>query len=414
MIYRRIGVTAAAGGLSRALTVIIPFVVARVFGLGVETDAFFLAAAVVLFWSTSIAVILETAVVTRVVAAPAAAVWKWLAAMGLRFSAVAAVVAVAVLGLSALVPDAWMDPGLRRRAQQLFAELSPLLFLGVWSSLLTGYLNAHRRFGRAAAAPTLIGVSVLGSLFFLSGTLGVHALVVGYLAGESARLVYLWAQCARGPAAAGPDARRKAPPGPQDAGLNLQWISFVLIGLNPVVDRLLASGLAGGSVSALALIERLYLIPGGLMTWAVLPVVTTYWARLAPRERAVRRHILGVLALALAAGAAVAAALALVHGPLLHALFEAPGAPWPHAGSRAFLWLLAGLPFHLCVLALWRAAIILRRPAGPLLGASAGVFVLNLAGDLAVVGSWGLPGLTAVTAATTALYALVLWAVCRL
>ena len=94
------------------------------------------------------------------------------------------------------------------------------------------------------------------------------------------------------------------------------------------------------------------------------------------------------------------------------AIFDVPGAPWPSAGNTAFLLLLPGLPFQLASLALWRAAVVLRRPARLLLAAGAVAFALNLAGDLIVIDRWGLAGLTLVTSLTFLLYCALLWKLC--
>ena len=53
MILRHMGLAAVAGGGARAFTVVVPVFIARAFGIGPETDAFFLAAAIILFWTVS-------------------------------------------------------------------------------------------------------------------------------------------------------------------------------------------------------------------------------------------------------------------------------------------------------------------------------------------------------------------------
>ncbi len=411
MILRHMGLTAVAGGGARAFTVVVPIFIARAFGIGPDTDAFFLAAAIILFWTVSITPVLETNVATVVAQQSAANARRYAIRAGFRISAAAIAVAGMLLSASTAVPESAIDARLLNQVQWLFAELSPMLLLGTWSSVLAGWLNAHRRFVHVAASPVFIGVSVLSCLILFRGTLGVHALVVGYLTGEAARLCYLFAIAAR------TSAGTSSSSGEQSSGitardLNLQWAGAALIALNPLVDRLLAGGLTAGSVSVIELMDRILLIPGGIMAWAILPVLTTYWAGLAWRKEAFTRVFRTTLVVTLCGGVGIAAVLALAHRPMFAAMFDVPGAPWPRVGNTAFLLLLPGLPFQLASLALWRAAVVLRRPARLLLAAGAAAFALNLAGDLLVIDRWGLAGLTLVTSLTFMLYCALLWKLC--
>lgn len=411
MILRHMGLAALAGGGARVFTVAVPIFIARAFGIGPETDAFFLAAAIILFWTVSIAPVLETNIATVVARHPAAIARRHAIGAGLRTSAAAAAVAGVLLAASTAVPESAVDARLLNQVQWLFAELSPVLLLGTWSSILAGWLNAHRRFVPVAASPVFIGISVLSCLILFRGTLGVHALVVGYLAGEAARLCYLLAISA-GTRVAKSSSFGERNSGISSRGLNLQWAGAALIALNPLVDRLLAGGLTAGSVSVIELMDRVLLIPGGIMAWAILPVLTTYWARLAGRKEAFTRNFRFVLVITLCAGAGIAGFLALVHRPMFTVIFDVPGAPWPSVGNTAFLLLLPGLPFQLAGLVLWRAAVVIGCPARLLLAAGTVAFALNLAGDIMVIDRWGLAGLTFVTSLTFMLYCALLWKLC--
>lgn len=412
MLLRQIGVTAMAGGFARVLTFVIPFVVARIFGIGVVTDAFFLAAAIVLFWTVSIAAVVETSVVTRTVGQPAADGRRAAISIGLRFTAIAVVLAALVMATTAFVPASFVAPTLLGEARQVFLVLSPLLVLGVWSCVLGGWLNARRRFGRAALSPVFVGIAVLASMFTLSDSYGIYAVAGGYVAGEAARLGYLLLVCWR----ARPEDAGDRPSGPAIAvgGMGLQWGSFVLIAFNPVVDRIFASGLAPGSISALELIDRVFLLPGGILSWAVLPVLVTHWAGLRDQQSRLRRQLIVAVGGAVLAGTAVALALWPSHGLLFAALFDPASGGWPEAGSRAMAWLLPGLPFQLAALVLWRANVVLQRPPMTLFAISGLAFGVNLVGDALLAEPMGLPGITMVTAVTMLIYAAMLWRSCRI
>lgn len=407
-ILRQISTTAIAGGLARLLTVVIPFAVVRVYGLGPATDAYFLAAAVVLFWTTSMAPVLETGVVAALGRSPAAP-WPTVLRIGGRFSLLAAAVAVAVFAVFALAPAAGLEADMAARARGIFLKFSPLLLLAVWSSLLAGWLNLHRHFAHAAVSPGFVGLGALSLMYLLGSRLGIEALVLGYLVGEALRLLYLGgALRATGTARTAEAAPAAAAPEPL-VGMGAQWGCLVLLALNPVVDRVVAGRLPAGNIAVFEVVERLCLIPTGVMVWAVLPVLTTHLAQLAGEPSGLRRELVRIMRWTFLASAAIAGALALVHRPLLSTLVAGPGAVWPDAGSAAFLWLAAGIPFHAGLLVLWRAAAVLRRPAATFIVLGVAAFSVNLALDLVAVAYWALPGIALASFVTYFCGFLLLW-----
>ena len=79
VLVKRVGRTALIGGLARVLTFAVPVVIVRLNGLGTETDAFFLAAAVVLFWTTTSGAIVEGVAVREANTAARRVSMLWLA-----------------------------------------------------------------------------------------------------------------------------------------------------------------------------------------------------------------------------------------------------------------------------------------------------------------------------------------------
>lgn len=411
---RHITATAVIGTMARLSTVLVPFVAARVYGLGTEMDSFFLAAAVVLFWTMSVSPVLETQTMSEFADDPGGTGWGRILQVGTQFSLVAVGIGAAAALALWLAPDHLVAAVLAERTQLMLLELSPLLVASIWSSLLSGWLNVRHYFRSVALSPLFVGTSALAAILVLPADLGVHALVLGYLVGELMRFLYLLAlvhgthpgKVGLPEPGAGPRTMRRR--GAFDA-MTVQWLSLVLLGLNPIVDRFLAGGLGTGAVSVLALIERLALIPVGFMIWSVLPVVTAKIARAPADRRAVvffSNRLLGIL---LASGTAVALALSAVHGWLLPALFASSKSAWPAYGDQAFLYLMLGLPFQLVHLLLWRVAVILDQPARAFAIVGLAAFVLNLVADLIAMRFLGLPGITLATSLTALVVAAMLW-----
>ncbi len=404
MIARGIAAAVLGGLVARAVTVLIPVMVAHIYTLGVATDAFFLAAAGILFWGTTMGLLLEASIVSRILKCDAAARWALVFHSGVLLSG------FTLLFGGALVAGLWAfpwgaeDTALVSRARLLFVELSPLLILSIWISLFSGWLNADRRFATVAASPALLGVFVLGAMWFLHDRFGVHALVIGYLLGEIARLGFLGISLLRRQPLSGL-SWRGTPTAPYFRNIGLQWVGLALMSGNPLVDRVMAGGLVAGSVSTFELIERIYLIPVGVLGWAVLSVMTTAWS-LAQGEvtrqwQSIRRSV----GMTLLGGAAVALFLGLLHQPLLAGLYAPPGVEiWSQEGERAFLFLVWGLPFQLATLMLWRAAMLNTqldaRMGWRILAIGGFAFTFNALGDFVLRDIWGLAGIAVVTGFT--------------
>jgi len=400
MIVRGILFAASGGLVARSITVLIPVMVAHTYMLGVETDAFFLAAAGILFWSMTMGILLEASIVSRLMDIAKEGRWALIFRTGFLLSVFTLLLGGAFIAAIWIIPWPGEDVALGIQTRLLFVELSPLLLLNVWISLFSGWLNAERRFAIVAGSPAIMGVFVLGSVWFLHDTFAIHALTIGYLLGELFRLGFLGTHLVRyhpfkrqfqGPVAVVPYFQN----------IGLQWIGFSLINGNPLVDRLMASGLAEGSVSRLELIERIYLVPVGILTWAVLSVMTTAWSL--AREEILRQweSIFRSLGILLLGGAGIALVLGLLHHPLLTWLYAPSGEPvWSEEGERAFLFLVWGLPFQLATLMLWRVTVLNRNLGWQVLVIGGLAFLFNATGDYILRDYWGLSGITVVTGFT--------------
>lgn len=158
-------------------------------------------------------------------------------------------------------------------------EILPLLFLISWTATLNGTLNSFKIFWVPALSPLLRGTVVLLAVIFLKGILGIHAVALGFLAGELLRLYvsYLILRrktdfifyIPRGIGAASGSFIRTA---------GYQMASAAIVGLNPLFDRVVASWMGEGSVSLIEYSEKLFFLPATLFTAGLIKVVLSYWS----------------------------------------------------------------------------------------------------------------------------------------
>ena len=175
------------------------------------------------------------------------------------------------------------DPGKTQLTVQLLRLLFPyILFVGI-ASVCMGILNSHRHFLAPALAPILFNVSALFGLFVLAGMwraeMPVWAYSIGVLAGGVLQLaIQIPFMKSRGisfrPDFYWKDARFKRV---------LKLAVPALIGLlaaevNILVDQLIASLLAEGSVAALSYGLRVTQVPQGIfavaLATALLPTLS--------------------------------------------------------------------------------------------------------------------------------------------
>jgi len=161
----------------------------------------------------------------------------------------------------------------------LLLETAPLIILLVWTSILAGTLNAYKKFVFPAISPGFRAIVTVSIIFVLKDIIGVHAIALGYVAGELVRLAIL----------AGVIKRLKL----FKLGLLfkldpklkefLKTSSYRVIGmtagsLNMIIDKTMASWLGSGSVSILHYADRLYVIPVSLLSVGLFPVVLSHWS----------------------------------------------------------------------------------------------------------------------------------------
>jgi len=146
--------------------------------------------------------------------------------------------------------------------------LSPAIF-GV-SGIVMGVLNSYQHFLLPALAPIVYNLSIIGAAFFLSPSLGIRSLAVGVVIGS---LLHLAVQI--------PGLARRGmgyslilglgDPGVREVGRLMapRVLGLAVVQLNFLVNTILASGLADGSLAALNFAWLLMLLPQGIFAQAL-------------------------------------------------------------------------------------------------------------------------------------------------
>lgn len=336
-VVSAIGSIGAATLASRVLGYARDIVVARAFGAGPLTDAFFVAFRIPNLLRRLLA---EGALSTGVVpvfsatlhtGGPAAFARTVQAVAGAGLVVLCVVCALGMILarfiVSVMAPGWRTDPALFDLAVTLTRVMFPYLLLVGLAALAMGALNAHHRFFTAALSPAVPNVTMIAAVLLLSErmTPAILALAVGVLAGGLGQfLIQL------------PEVRRLgvplrptldwSHPAVREIGRRLWPVAFALaaVQITVLVNTLLASLLPAGSVSYLYYADRVMEFPlgvfGAALATAALPGMSAQAAR---RDYQALTATLG-FALRLGAFIAIPAAVGLVAlaAPIVRLLFQ--------------------------------------------------------------------------------------------
>lgn len=256
----------------------IPFVISWLFGVSSETDGFFYAYGLILFITNMFAIVLESIIVPFVVErrcdkeklgkfVTKILFWSWII--------IAPVTALFIYGISITLPlFTKFNAHQVQLVVSIIIETSPLSLLIASSSILAGVFNALNKFSFSAFSPIIRAAVAIGCFFYLYDEMGIHAVAVGYVVGEIARLMYfiiIVNSC-------------KTFKFSLDFKLtedvvffmkcsSLQVFAMVSSGLNPIIDKTMATWFNVGSVSLIEYGDRLNAILITLISSGVLTVV---------------------------------------------------------------------------------------------------------------------------------------------
>lgn len=306
----------------------------------------------------------------------------------------AALTALLVAVFSGWVTERVLIPDAPPAQQALTADLMRTMLVTVVifsiSGLIMGILNAHQRFLAPALAPSFYNLGLILGTLLLVPSLGIHGLAYGAVLGA---VLHFLVQL---PALRGirPRLSLLRMPSAPGVGEVLRLMGPRIVGqaavqINFVVNMALASGMAAGSLTALAVAFNLmYLVLavlGQSVGTAIFPTLSLISARddWQPEFRAtLARAMRGALFLAVPATVGI---LVLAQ-PLVATVYER-GA-WTEQDSIAAAWALSFYSIGLCAFVLQellaRAFYALRDTLTPVAVAVGGV-LLNLALSLILI-----------------------------
>ena len=394
-IVRAAGLVMALFVVSRALGLLREMVISHQFGTGGDLDAYLAAFRVpdILFQVVAGGALASAFIPTF------ASTWSQDNEAGAWRLASAVINLVLILTTALTVLAAIMAPWLVRTIiapgfgparQALTADLMRLMLLtpvifGV-SGVLMGILNARQHFLLPALAPISYNLGIIAGAVFLAPAMGVYGLAVGVVAGA---LGHLLVQI---PGLVRCGMRYTATLGLRDAGVREvgrlmlpRMVGLAAVQLNFLVNTILASGLAPGSLAALNYAWLLMLLPQGVFAQAVATAAfPTFSAQAAKDQRAEMRSTLAatlraVLYLALPA----AVGLIVLRVPLVQLVFQR--GEFTALSTQRVAWALGffalGLPAHSVVEITVRAFYALhdtRTPVAVGIGAMGLNIVLSL------------------------------------
>jgi putative peptidoglycan lipid II flippase len=270
--------------VGKAAGFLIPFFIAAWFGVSSETDAFFFAYGLILFLSGIFAPVVESVIVPYIAEARTnnEDVGRFVGNI-LGVSCIG-LLALAILFILVIKPVLSVitrfDGQTLELVHWLLIETAPLIIFLTWTSVLAGTLNTYKKFAFPAISPAFRAAVNLTVIFALRGLYGVHSIALGYVVGELARLIILFVVikklnlfklCL--------SFRVGARLGGFFKTASYQTMGMAAVGLNPIVDKTMASWLGTGSVSILHYADRLYVIPTTFLISGLMVVLLSHWSQ---------------------------------------------------------------------------------------------------------------------------------------
>jgi putative peptidoglycan lipid II flippase len=409
------GVVGAAGAIglatlvSRVLGYARDMVVARAFGAGPVTDAFFVAFRIPNLLRRLLAEgALSTAVIpvfteclTREGRPAFAQVVR--AVTGAGTVALGATSALGVLlapWIVTLMAPGWAgDPTLVSLATGLTRLMFPYLFLVGLAALATGVLNAQRRFLTPALGPAVLNLGMIASVLLLAPRLDppIYSLAVGVLVGGLGQFLVQLPEAGRAGVSLWPSAHWRHPAVRRIGRLLLPAVfGLATVQITVLVNTLLASLLPGGSVSYLYYADRVMEFPLGVfgiaLASAVLPSMSAQAARGEPH--ALRATLGFSVRLVVFVSVPAAVGLITLGDPIVRLLFQrgAFGPEATAATTRALVAYAVGLPAFSAVRLVSQAFYALGDPRTPVRMAAVALAV-NVALAVGLMGPLAHPGL---------------------
>jgi putative peptidoglycan lipid II flippase len=359
-VVRALGGIAGATLVSRVLGFVRDMVVARAFGAGPVTDAFFVAFRIPNILrrvlaegalSTAMIPVFTDYVSTR---ERPELVRMLRAVLGLALIALTVTTMLGILGapwvVRVIAPGFTSDPGQAELAVRLTRIMFPYLLLVGLAAMATGVLNSHDRFFAGAIGSAVLNVGMIAAVLLLASHVEppIVSLAIGVLVGGLGQLLVQLPDVSACRLLLAPSAELRHPAIARITRLLLPAVfGLAAVQVMVFVNTLLASLLPLGSISYLYYADRVMEFPLGVfgiaLASASLPVMSRQAAT--GDHRALAGTLSFALRLALYVSLPATVGLVMLRTPIVRVLFERGrfGPAETAATAEALAWYAFGL-----------------------------------------------------------------------
>lgn len=263
---------------------LVPILVASWFGISGETDAFFFSYGLIIFLTGILSPVVESVIVPFIAEMKSRDESEVKVFLGATLIFVTIVLTL-IGGLFGFISVPVLKVATNFSVESinliawLLVEMIPLLVLVGISSLLSGVLNAYRIYWLPAISPAIRILTAILGIWVLKDSWGVHSIGFGYVIGEIIRLLFLINEI----------FRKKLLVFRISINCYSKFIEFlrtsfyqvigmVVVAINPMVDKAMASWIGPGNVSILEYADRIYQIPVILISHGLFVVLLSYWS----------------------------------------------------------------------------------------------------------------------------------------
>jgi len=263
--------------------------IAKIFGIGIETDAYLIGQTLPMLFSTIGSIVFGYTLLPVFIEymEKGREEEAWIIA-DVFFTIIALVTLVFSIASFIFAPYlvSILAPGFSGEGVSLTVSIirlmSPAFFLIGVSSINATLITGFRHFTVPAVASTFIGVGGVSSILLFTDSLGIMAVPAGLMAGLTAETIVLYLFMTR-KRALRPSLRFSAPGVAQVFRLmGPRLITIVLNRIARIVDRLLASSLGAGVLSALIYADKIThaicLVPPLALTKSMFPDLVKHFA----------------------------------------------------------------------------------------------------------------------------------------
>ncbi|MBN1698292.1 MAG: oligosaccharide flippase family protein [Spirochaetales bacterium] len=282
-LVRDIFKTTALVIAGKSVGFLVPFIIGALFGISGDMDAFFFTYGLLFYISIIFSSTIAMVIVPYVAEARSTGgdIGKFVGSLLVSITLLILLLSLIIIPL--LHPVLGLVTQFNKESLRLifvlYIEMIPLVLLIVYAGVFDGILNAYKKFDAPALSPALRAVVLIVVMFLFQGTIGIHAIVLGYITGELFRLAVLVVMVKINKLftfrfSFFPDVRlkeffRKA---------GFQLIGVLSINLNSLIDKTMASWLDEGSVSILYYGDRLFMVPANIIMTGLGVALLSHWS----------------------------------------------------------------------------------------------------------------------------------------